>query len=72
MIEKLVKVLLNLCLIKFTKGEAKEMMKTCISLLPEFGFKTRKRLLHERYGDSHRFMVAYQIKIKKTASNQNW
>ena len=38
-------------LIKFIKGEAKEMVKTCMKLPPEVGFKTAKRLLHERYGD---------------------
>ena len=52
-------------LIKFTKGEAKEMVKTCIQLPPEAGFKTVKRLLHERYGDPHRITAAYRNQIKK-------
>ena len=52
-------------LIKFTKGEPKEMVKTCIQLSSEVGFKTAKRLLHERYGDPHRITAAYRNQIKK-------
>ena len=52
-------------LIRFTKGEAKEMIKTCIQLPSEVGFKTAKRLLHERYGDPHRITAAYRNQIKK-------
>ena len=51
-------------LIKFTKGEAKEMIKTCIHLSSEVGFKTAKRLLHERYGDPRRITAAYRNQIK--------
>ena len=51
-------------LIKFTKGEAKEMVKTCIHLPPEVGFKTAKRLLHEKYGDPHKIGAAYRNQIK--------
>ena len=52
-------------LIKLTKGEAKEMVKTCIQLSTEVGFKTAKRLLHERYGDLHKITAAYRNQIKK-------
>ena len=52
-------------LIKFTKGEPKEIVKTCIQLSSEVGFKTAKRLLHERYGDPHRITAAYRNQIKK-------
>ena len=51
-------------LIKFTKGAAKEMVKTCVQLSPEVGFKTRKRLLHLLYGDLHRLIAAYRNQIK--------
>ena len=44
-------------LIKFIKGEAKEMV--------ELGFKTAKRLQHERYGDPRRITAAYRNQIKK-------
>ena len=41
------------CLIKFTQGEAKEIAKNCIQPPSEFGFKTAKRLLTERFEDPH-------------------
>ena len=46
-------------LIKFTKREAREMVKACIQLPSEVGFKTAKRLPHKRYGDPHKITVAY-------------
>ena len=52
-------------MIKFTKGEAKEMVKTYIQLPPEVWFKTVKILLHERYEDPHRITTACQNQIKK-------
>ena len=55
-------------LIKFTKLEAKEMVKTCIQLPPEVGFKTAKRLLHERYGDHSSISKLNQ----KMASDKSW
>ena len=55
-------------LIKFTKVETKEMVKTCIQLPPEVGFKTAKRLLHERYGDHSSISKLNQ----KMASDKSW
>ena len=52
-------------MIKFTKGEAKEMVKTYIQLPPEVWFKTAKILLHERYEDPHRITAACRNQIKK-------
>ena len=51
-------------LIKFIKGEAKEMVKTCMKLPPEVGFKTAKRLLHERYGDHAKSQQHIKIRSK--------
>ena len=48
-----------------TKGEAKEIAKNCIQLPSEIGFKTAKRLLTERFGDSH-------IITASVAPNQGW
>ena len=59
-------------LIKFTKGEAKEIVKTCIQLPSVVGFKTAKRLLHERHRDPHRIAAAYQNQIKKMALDKTW
>ena len=52
-------------LIKFTKGEAKEIAKNCIQLPQEVGYKTVKRLLNERVGDPHRITAAYRKEIKQ-------
>ena len=52
-------------LIKFTKGEAKEIVKNCIQLPPGLGYKTAKRLLIERFGDPHRISAAYRKQIKR-------
>ena len=53
------------CLIKYTKGDAKDMVKNCIQLPPEDGFKTAKHLLNERYGDPHRIIAKYRREIKQ-------
>ena len=52
-------------LIKFTKGEAKEVAKNCIQLPAKVGYKTAKRLLNERFGDPHRITAAYHKEIKQ-------
>ena len=52
-----------MCLVKYTKGDAKDMVKNCIQLPPEDGFKTAKHLLNERYGDPHRIIAAYRCEI---------
>ena len=46
-------------LIKYKKGDAKDMIKNCIQLPPEDGFETAKHLLNERYGDPQRIITAY-------------
>ena len=52
------------CLIKYTKGDAKDTVKNRIQLPPEDGFKTAKHLLNERCGDPHRTIAAYRCEIK--------
>ena len=52
-------------MIKNTKGDAKDMVKNCIQLPPEDGFKTAKHLLNERYGDPHRIIAKYRREIKQ-------
>ena len=51
-------------LIKYTKGEPKEMVKNCIQLPADVGFNCAKRLLQERYGDPHKIIAAYRQEIK--------
>ena len=52
-------------LIKFTKGEAKDIVKNCIQLPPDVGFKTAKQLLYKRFGNPHRMIAVCQNQIKK-------
>ena len=52
-------------LIKFTKEEAKEIAKNCIQLPSELGFKTAKRLLTDRFGDSHIITASYRKEVKQ-------
>ena len=53
------------CLIKYTKGDAKDTVKNRIQLPPEDGFKTAKHLLNERYGDPHQIIAACCCEIKQ-------
>ena len=46
-------------LIKFTKGEAKEIAKNCIQLPLELVLKTAKQLLTEGFGDPHIIAASY-------------
>ena len=41
------------CLIKYTTGEVKEMVKSCIQLPPKEGSETAKQMMHKLYGDPH-------------------
>ena len=52
-------------LIRFTKGEAKEIAKNCIQLPSELGFRTAKQLLTERFGDPHIITASYRKEIKQ-------
>ena len=52
-------------LIKYTKGEAKELVMNCIHLPPGEGYKVAKMLLEERYGDPHRLLASYRKEIKE-------
>ena len=40
-------------LIKFTDGEAKDMIKRWMHLTPDIGYDTAITLLKNRYGNSH-------------------
>ena len=51
-------------LIKYTAGDAKEMVKNYIQLTAEIGFETAKRLLTKRYRDPYRMIAAYRKEIK--------
>ena len=55
-------------LLKFTGGEAKELIKRCIHLPPETGYETAVRLLNNRYRNPHYLLALYRKEIKALPS----
>ena len=55
-------------LLKFTDGEAKELIKHCIYFPPETGYETAMRLLNNRYGNPHYLLASYRKEIKALPS----
>ena len=53
------------CLIKYTTGEVKEMVKISIQLPPKEGYETAKQMMHNLYGDVHRVIAASCKEIKQ-------
>ena len=54
-------------LIKFTDGEAKDLIKHCIHLTPDIGYDTAIMLLNKRYGNPHLLLASYRKEIKSLA-----
>ena len=52
-------------LIKFTSGEAKELIQHCIQLPDLIVYKQVISLMERRYGNPHTIVAAYRRKIKK-------
>ena len=55
-------------LLKFTGGEAKELIKHCIQLPPKTGYETAVRMLNNRYGNCHYLLASYRKEIKALPS----
>ena len=51
-------------LIKYTKGEAKEIIKYCIQHPPKLEYQNALILLEKQYGDPFRIMSSYRKEIK--------
>jgi len=51
-------------LLKFTEGEAKEIIKHCIQQPPATGYALAKTLLERHYGNPHRILSAYRKEMK--------
>ena len=54
-------------LIKFTDGEAKDLIKHCIHLTPDIGYDAAITLLNKRYGNPHLLLASYRNEIKSLA-----
>ena len=52
-------------LTKYTTGDAKELIKHCIHLPSNEGFKNAKYLLEKIYGNPHKILVSYRREIKQ-------
>ena len=51
-------------LVKYTKGEAKQLIKHCIQHPTELGYQNALTLLEKQYGDSFRIMSSYRKEKK--------
>ena len=52
-------------LLKYLSGEAKELVKGCICLSADEGYKEARRLLDKHYGDPVRIVSAYRKELKE-------
>ena len=52
-------------LIKYTNGEAKELIKHCVEQPTNKGYENAINLLYRRYGDQHTILAAYKKELKK-------
>ncbi|XP_078665790.1 uncharacterized protein LOC144908131 [Branchiostoma floridae x Branchiostoma belcheri] len=50
---------------QYTRGEARELVTSCVLMDPEEGFKEAKRLLEERYGTPFKVSRAYAEEAKR-------
>ena len=55
-------------LIKYTTGEAKDLIKHCIQQPTAEGYENAMELLENRYGDSLKILASYRREIKKWPS----
>ena len=54
-------------LFKYTVGEAKEVIKHCIQLPNDKGYKYAKSLLEKTYGNPHKILSSYRNEVKDWA-----
>ena len=50
-------------LLKYTSGNAKEMIKHCVQEPPTMGYQHAKKILVEKYGNPYHVMVEYKTEI---------
>ena len=55
-------------LIKYTTGEAKDLIKHCIQQPSAEGYENAMKLLENRYGDPLKILASYEREIKKWSS----
>ena len=50
-------------LVQYTKGDVQELMRSCLLMNPDQGYVEARRLLKEKFGQSHRIATAYLNKV---------
>ena len=59
-------------LIKYTKGDAKDIIKHCVQQPPTQGFKNAKALLKRKYGNPYNNNDYVQERKQGLATSQEW
>ena len=59
-------------LIKYTKGDAKEMIKHCAQQPPAEDLRNAKALLGRKYGSPYKIMTMYKKRNQGLATSQEW
>ena len=52
-------------LVQYTTGEVRELVKSCLAMKEEVGYREARDLLKKRYGQSYRIATAYVDKLAK-------
>ena len=52
-------------LVQYTSGEVQELVKSCLTMKAEIGYREARSLLKKRYGQSYRIASAYVDKLAK-------
>lgn len=50
-------------LVQYTSGEVQELVKSCLSMGEDSGYRTARKLLHKAYGSSYKIASAYVRKL---------
>lgn len=48
---------------KYTRGQPKELVRSCQHMVPDRGYERAKYLLEQHYGDEHKISAAYMEKV---------
>ena len=52
-------------LVQYTEGEVQELMRSCLAMDPEEGYREARKLLKQRYGQRYKIATAYVDKVTK-------
>ena len=58
-------------LIRYTKGDPKDMIQHCVQQPPSVGYKNAKKILDQKYGHPYNIMGVYRKEIKSRSQIRN-